>query len=121
MYLIQINLILAGLQICVNTVKIILAENGIHGCKPTEKPFLKPEHRAAQLTFCLRYIYQNWEEVIFTDKTYFETGDLRHRRSSGVLRRSGKAYLLQNMNVMFPKGATVMFWGAILHGHAGTV
>ena len=112
---------LAGLQICANTVKKILAENNIRHCKPTEKPHLKPEHRAARLAFYLRYRYQNWQEVIFTDETYFEIGGLRRRRARGVLRRPGEAYLPQNMNVKFPKGATVMFWGAILHGYAGTV
>jgi len=121
MYLIQINLMLAGLQISANTVKKILAENNIHCRKPTEKPNLKPEHRDARLAFCLRYQYQNWQEVIFTDETYFETGDLRRRRARRVLRRPGEAYLLQNMNVKFPKGATVMFWGAILHGNAGMI
>ena len=56
---------------------------------------------------------------MFTDESYFETGALRRRRARGVLRRAGEAFLPRNLNRKFPKGATVMFWGAILHGHKG--
>ena len=101
------------------TVKRVLAENGINRRKPTEKPTLSPEQKAARLAFCLRHRNTDWRDVIFTDESYFETGALRRRRARGVLRRAGEAYLPQNLNRKFPKGATVMFWGAIMYGYKG--
>jgi transposase len=57
--------------------------------------------------------------VIFTDDSYFETGDLRMTRAKGVLRRAGEAYIPRNINRKFGTGATIMFWGAILYDHSG--
>jgi len=96
-----------------------LQENGIHRRKAAEKPSLTPPQKAAWLAFCLQHRNTNWKEVIFTDKSYFETGALRRRRARGVLRRAGEAYLPQNLNRKFAQGATVMFWGAILYGKPG--
>ena len=56
---------------------------------------------------------------MFTDESYFETGNLRSRRARGVLRRSGEEYLSRNMNRKFPKGASVMFWGCIRYNFNG--
>ncbi|RPB02010.1 hypothetical protein L873DRAFT_1842147 [Choiromyces venosus 120613-1] len=42
------------------------------------------------------------------------------RHTHGVLYHPGEAYLPQNLNRKFPKGATVMFWGVILYGHKGS-
>lgn len=99
-------------------MKKVLAENNIHRRKATEKPTLSPnlKHKAAQPEFSLEYRHQNWEEVVFTDESYFETGALRRRRARGVLQRLGEAYLPQNLNRKFAHGARVMFWGAILDG-----
>ena len=101
------------------TVRKVLAENNIHRRKATEKPTLSQEQKEARLAFCLEYRYQDWREVIFTDESYFETGALQRRRARGVLRRPGEAFLPQNLNRKFAKGATVMFWGAILYGKKG--
>jgi len=109
----------AGLDISGLTVRKVLADNGIHRRKPTEKPTLSPKQKASRLAFCLEYRYQNWEDVVFTDESYFETGALRRRRARGVLRRAGEAFLPRNLNRKFAQGATVMFWGAILYGYKG--
>lgn len=110
---------IAGLNICATTVKKVLESDGIRRRKPTKKPLPSAEQKAARLEFCLKYRYLNWQNVIFTDESYFETGNLRSRRARGVLRCLGEAYLPRNINRKFPKGATVMFWGAILYGYSG--
>jgi len=111
----------AGLDISRQTVRKVLQENGINRRKAAEKPSLTLQQQAARLAFCLNHRNTNWKEVIFTDESYFETGALRRRRARGVLRRAGPAevYLPQNLNRKFAQGATVMFWGAILHGKQG--
>lgn len=121
MYIKKTNKIiyLAGLDISGLTVQKVLAENGIHRRKPTGKPALSLKQKAARLAFCLEYRYHDWEDVVFTDESYFETGALRSRRARGVLRRAGEAFLPQNLNHKFAQGATVMFWGAILYGYKG--
>jgi len=100
-------------------VKRVLAENGIHRRKPTEKPTLSPKQKAARLAFPLRHRDTDCRDIIFTDESYFETGALRRRRARGVLRRAGEQYLPQNINGKFPKGPTVVFWGAIMYGYKG--
>lgn len=99
----------------------VLAEDGIHRRKATVKPLLSDTQKANRLAFCLKYWYIDWQEVIFTDESYFETGALRKRRARGVLRRAGEEYRPQNMDHKFQGGATVMFWGAILYGYDGSV
>ena len=117
------KLMLAELQVSRNPVKKILAKNIIHRTKAREKPCLKPEQQDAQLplAFCLQYRYPNWAEVIFTDENYFEIKDLQYRWARAVLPQPSQVYLSQNLNVNFPKRATVMFWRAILDDHAGRI
>jgi len=69
--------LLARLDISGLTVQRVLAENNVHGRKPTEKTTLSPEQAASRLAFCLEHRGRNWRKVIFTDKSYFETGGLR--------------------------------------------
>ncbi|RPB06281.1 hypothetical protein P167DRAFT_580799 [Morchella conica CCBAS932] len=111
----------AGLDISPQTVRKILAEDGIYRRKATEKPHLTDEHKARRLGFCHRYREQDWRTVVFTDETYFETGSLRMRRAKGVLRRAGEAYIPRKINCKFGTGSTIMFWGAILYAHSGAV
>lgn len=80
---------------------------------------MSDRHKADRLAFCLRYRDLDWQDVIFTDETYFETSNLRERRSKGVLRRPGEAHIDRNMDRKFIGGASVMFWGAIAHGYSG--
>jgi len=48
-------------------------------------------------------------------------GDLHRRRAGRVLQLPGEVSLPQNMNIKFPKGATVMLSGAILYAYHDTV
>nr|AHE80945.1 putative transposase [Tuber indicum] len=112
---------LAEADISRQTVSKILAENKIHRRKPTTKPSLNAAQQAARLAFCYEHRNYDWHSVIFTDESYFETGNLRQRRARGVLRRAGEAYRPQNIQRKFAQGATVMFWGAILYGKSGII
>lgn len=49
----------AGLDISPQTVRKILAEDGIYRRKATEKPHLTDEHKARRLEFCHRYREQD--------------------------------------------------------------
>jgi hypothetical protein len=95
--------------VCGNTVKKALKDDVIQRRKATLKPCISPEHKAARVAICLKYRHLNWRNVIFTDESYFETGDLRRRRARGVLRRPGEAYVARNLGQKFATGVTVMF------------
>lgn len=84
-----------------------------------KKPILNDAQKARRLAFCYQHEGRNWQELIFTDESYFETGNLRSRRARGVLRRAGEAYEPQKIDRKFAPGATVMFWGAISYGKSG--
>ncbi|RPB17440.1 hypothetical protein P167DRAFT_561706 [Morchella conica CCBAS932] len=90
------------------------------GLNPTKKPLMNEIHKANRLAFCLRNRDQDWRDIIFTDESYFETSNLRERRVRGVLRRAGEKFVPRNMNRKYFGGSTVMFWGAILYGYAGS-
>lgn len=75
----------------------VLTENKIHQRKPTTKPTLSPAQQATHLAFCYQHRNYDWQSVIFTDESYFETGNLRRRRARGVLHRAGEAYRPQNI------------------------
>lgn len=107
------------MNISANTVRKVLAEDGIHYRKATIKPLLSDIQKANRLAFCLGYRYVDWREVIFTDESYFEIGALRKRRARGVLRWAKEEYRPQNMDQKFQGDATVMFWGAILYEYDG--
>ena len=87
--------------------------------KRTEKPTLSPAQKATRLAFCLWHCDTDWKDIILTNESYFETGALRRCRARGVLRRAGETFLPQNLNCKFPKGATIMFGGAIMYGYKG--
>lgn len=111
--------VLAGLNVCINTINKTLVADGIYRCKPTKKPLMNEIHKASRLAFCLHNRYLDWKNVIFTDESYFETSNLQERRARGVLRHAGEVFVPRNMNRKFHDGATVMFWVAILYGYGG--
>lgn len=107
------------LNISANTVKWVLADNGIHRRLATLKPLWRRKEKAARLPFCLKYWYLNWLEVIFTFESYCETGALQKGWVEGVLQCAEEEHIPQNMHCTFPGGVAVMFWDAILYGHVG--
>ena len=96
-----------------------MSENKIHRRKPTSKPALNPAQKEARLAFCTLYRDLDWQSVIFTDESHFETGNLRRHPARGVLWWAGEAYRAQNIQRKFAQGATVIFWGAILYRKSG--
>lgn len=68
-----------------NTIKKALKEDGIQQRKPSIKPNISNEQKAARLSFCLRYRYRylDWRYVIFTDESYFETGNFVEEEREG--------------------------------------
>ncbi|RPA89258.1 hypothetical protein L873DRAFT_682680 [Choiromyces venosus 120613-1] len=49
------------------------------------KPILSPAQQATQLAFCHAHYEYDWESVIFTDESYFETGNLHHHQACSIL------------------------------------
>jgi len=96
-----------------------LWENKIYRGKPVKKPILNDGQKERRLAFCYQYEGRNWQELIFTDKSYFETGNLHSRCARGVLRHAGEAYKPHNINRKFAQGAPVIIWGVFLYGKSG--
>jgi len=110
----------SGLQICSNTLANVLSADGIHRRRPTQKPFLTANARAARLAWAIRYRDFDFKKVLFTDESLFEASALRSAHARGVLRRAGERYLPQNLDKRFPKGQAAMFWDGIMYGYAGS-
>lgn len=110
----------AGLRICSNTLSNVLSSDGIHRCRPTKKPFLTANAKAARLVRALKYRNFDFKKVLFTDESLFESSALRSAHAKGVLRRAGEEYLPQNLDRHFTKGSAAMLWGGIMHGYAGS-
>ncbi|KAH0607833.1 uncharacterized protein H6S33_002867 [Morchella sextelata] len=110
----------AGLNVGINTISKTLKADGIYRHASTKTPLMNDNHKAAHLAFCLQHRQQNWQDIIFTDESYFETCNLLERRARGVIRCTREAFTPCNMNRKFQGGATVMFWGAILYRYPGS-
>jgi len=99
----------SGLEICSNTLANVLSADGIHRRRPTQKPFLTANARAARLAWAIRYRDFDFKNVLFTDESLFEASALCSAHARGVLRRAGERYLPQNLDKRFPKGQAAMF------------
>jgi len=97
------------LQICSNTLANVLSSDGIHRCRPTQKPFLNANAKSARLAWALKYCNFDFKKVLFTDESLFEASTLRSAHARGVLRRAGERYLPQNLVKRFAKGRAAMF------------
>jgi len=96
----------SGLNICSTTLSNILAADGIHRRRPTQKLFLTVRAKAVRLEWALKYRNLNFQKVLFTDECQFEASTSRSSHAKGVLRRAGEAYLPQNLDRRFPRGST---------------
>ena len=97
------------------TVRNILREHAIRPRRPTIRPILLPRHRAARLTWCrryLRFIIQDWANILFTDESRFHLDSSNDR--SRIYRRVGERYadacVIQHQSF---GGGSVMVWGGI--------
>ena len=74
-----------------------------------------PRHRAARLTWCrryLRFIIQDWANILFTDESRFhlDSSDGRSRIYRRVGERYADACVIQRQSF---GGGSVMVWGGI--------
>jgi len=79
-----------GLQVSSNTLSNILSADGIHRPRPTQKPFLNMNAKAARLAWAIKYQHFDFTKVYFMDESLFEASALRSARAKGVLRRAGE-------------------------------
>jgi len=96
----------SGLNICSNTLSNILAADGIHRRRPTQKVFLKVRAQAVRLEWALKYQNLNFQKGLFTDECHLEASTSCSSHAKGVLRRAGEAYLPQNLDRRFPRGSS---------------
>ncbi len=61
-----------GVTISRDTILRTLQRNGMHGCRPRKKPFLKPRHKKARLEFARAHADKDedyWDSILWSDET----------------------------------------------------
>ncbi len=56
-----------GVTISHDTIRRTLQRNGMHGCRPRNKPLLKPRHKKARLEFDKDE--DHWDSILWSDET----------------------------------------------------
>ncbi len=104
-----------GVTISRDTIRRTLQRNGMHGCRPQNKPLLKPRHKKAFLEFARAHADKDedyWDSILWSDETkinVFETDGFKT-----VWRRKGEEY---KEKCMVPTvkhgGSSVLMWGCM--------
>ena len=88
-------------------------------CKPSTKPLPLAQAKEKRLIFNRKYRYLDPKSACFTDEPYSESLELRRWMTRGVRRRPGEQDLLQDRNIKFTNGVSIMFCGSIAYGFCG--
>ena len=90
----------------------ILHKHGLSNVKPTRKPGLNSQQRAARLAFCLEHQHwtlEDWKRVIWSDETSVILG--QRRGTVRVWRNTGEAYDRSVIRHRWKGFSEFMFWG----------
>ncbi len=104
-----------GVTISRNTIRRTLQRNGMHGCRPRKKPFLKPRHKKARLEFARAHADKDedyWDSILWSDETKINVFGTDGFKT--VWRRKGEEY---KEKCMVPTvkygGGSVLMWGCM--------
>ena len=109
-----------GLSRC--TVWRILKQRGYKKVKPSYRPGLTPEMKAARLAFCLLYkdwTVEDWKRVIWSDETAIVLG---HRRGAVKIWRTtkeGRRPVKSTVRARWHGAHEFMFWGSFSYDWKG--
>lgn len=109
-----------GIDISASTVHRILRKAGFRKTKPTRKPGLTKEMRAARLAWCLEHkdwTLEDWKKVIWSD----ETSVALNQRRGGyrVWRKKDEAFVKSCLRERYKGYQEFMFWGCFTYDKKG--
>ncbi len=104
-----------GVTISRDTIRRTLQRNGMHGCRPRNKPLLKPRHKKARLEFARAHADKDedyWDSILWSDETKINVFGTDGFKT--VWRRKGEEY---KEKCMVPTvkhgGGSVLMWGCM--------
>ncbi len=104
-----------GVTISCDTIRRTQQRNGMHGCRPRKKPFLKPRHKKARLEFARAHADKDedyWDSILWSDETKINVFGTDGFKT--VWRRKGEEY---KEKCMVPTvkhgGGSVLMWGCM--------
>ncbi len=104
-----------GVTISRDTIRRTLQRNGMHGCRPRKKPFLKPRHKKARLEFARAHADKDedyWDSILWSDETKINVFGTDGFKT--IWRRKGEEYK-EKCIVPTVKhgGGSVLMWGCM--------
>ena len=121
----QQDLVAAGTEVSVRTVRRILNSKGFHARTPRRTPLLTQKHKKSRLQYAENHINKPlkfWNSVTWSDETKLELFGPMDQRY--VWRKKNEAYAEKNtLPTVKHGGGSVMLWGcfapAVCGGHDG--
>ena len=119
----QQDLVAAGTEVSVCTVRRILNTEGFHARTPRRTPLLTQKHKKSRLQYAENHINKPpkfWNYVLWSDETKLELFGPMDQRY--VWRKKNEAYAEKNtLPRMKHGGGSVMFWGCFAASGTGNL
>ena len=98
-----------------STIKHEAHLQGFHKRVKRRKPFISAVNREKRVKWAKDNVGRDWNEVIFTDESSVEIGELVRRETT--IRRAGEEYDPPHIQTTFhSQRKSLMVWGAVSHG-----
>lgn len=109
-----------GTKLASSTVRRVLRENGLKGCKARKKPLVSEQQRKARVEWARQHAnwtVDDWKKVLFSDESTFTIQN--HRGNAWVRRRPGEEYKANCILPTIKHPVGVMVWGCFAASGAG--